>query len=51
MIGENGYVYTDPGRDISFSIFIGIEIETRKLAGKANKKSYLNDLFYLFSDY
>ena len=41
----------NPGRDISFSIFISKEIETRKLERKSKQQiSRLNDLLYRLND-
>ena len=41
----------NPGRDISFPLFIRKEIETRKLERKSKQQiSRLNDLLYHFSD-
>ena len=41
----------DPGRDISFPIFIRKEIETRKLERKSKQQiSRLNDLLYRLND-
>ena len=41
----------NPGRDISFQIFIRKEIETRKLERKSKQQmSRLNDLLYRLND-
>ena len=44
-------ILRNPGRDISFPIFIRKEIETRKLERNSKHQiSRLNDLLYRFND-
>ena len=46
-----GWLLRNPGRDISFPIFIRKEIETRKLERKSKQKiSRLIDLLYRLND-
>ena len=47
----NGHHLGNPGRDMSFPIFIRKEIETRKLERKSKQKiSRLIDLLYRLND-
>ena len=48
---SGGIIVRNPGRDISFPIFIRNEIETRNLERKSKQKiSRLIDLFYHLND-